>query len=75
MLTWPATQIGHVVDQPRHLQDTTLHRDIRYRPGSIVKDLIQDDTTGSYAKRKYGDLQQSRMDNGRGKGWKKRTKW
>ena len=70
-----ASQIGHVVEQPRHLQDTTLTRDTRYQPGSIVQSLVRDEGTGSYAKRKYVDLQKSRMDNGRGRGWKKRTKW
>ncbi|ORX37166.1 hypothetical protein BD324DRAFT_681085 [Kockovaella imperatae] len=67
--------IGHLVDAPRHLQDTTIQRETRYTPGSVVQGLVRDEGTGSYAKRKYSDLQKTRMDNGRGKGWKKRSKW
>lgn len=64
-----------MIDQPRHLQDSTLSSARTYRPGDIVKSLIRDDEVGSYAKRKYGDLQWSRMENGRKKGWEKKTKW
>ncbi|WWC88394.1 uncharacterized protein L201_003305 [Kwoniella dendrophila CBS 6074] len=67
--------IGTMVDAPRHLQDTTLTKERKYRAGQVVKGLIQDEGTGEYAKRKYGDLQWSRMENGRGKGWKRKTKW
>lgn len=68
-------QIGRIIDQPKHLQDTTLARDQRYRPGQIVQDIVRDEGVGSTAKRKYGDLQYKRMENGRGQGWQKRTKW
>jgi hypothetical protein len=64
-----------MVDAPRHLQDTTIQREVKYRPGQIVENLARDEGVGGYAKRKYGDLQGVRMDNGRGKGWKKRSKW
>jgi hypothetical protein len=57
------------------LQDTTLPTEKKYRPGSVVDGLVRDADIGSYAKRKYGELQGTRMDNGKGKGWKKRTKW
>lgn len=57
------------------MQDTTLARETRYRPGDIVQGVVADQSTGDYAKRKYGDLQWNRMENGRGKGWKKRSKW
>ncbi|OCF37305.1 hypothetical protein I316_01214 [Kwoniella heveanensis BCC8398] len=67
--------IGTMVDAPRHLQATTLTKERKYRAGEVVQGLIKDDTTGDYAKRKYGDLQWSKMENGRGKGWKKRSKW
>ncbi|ORY30600.1 Fcf2 pre-rRNA processing-domain-containing protein [Naematelia encephala] len=67
--------IGTMVEQPRHMQDTTQQRERKYKPGQVVQGLVQDEVVGSYAKRKYGDLQYTRMDNGRGKGWKKRTKW
>jgi hypothetical protein len=69
------SQIGTLIDAPKHLQDTTLTREHRYRPGQIVSDITADQSTGEFAKRKYGDLQWSRMENGRGKGWKKRSKW
>jgi hypothetical protein len=68
-------QIGTVLDAPRQLQETTLAREHRYRPGSIVREITADQSTNEYAKRKYGDLQTNRMDNGRGKGWRKRSKW
>ena len=68
-------QIGTLVEAPRHLQDTTLTREKQYRPGQIVQDLTRDEATGSYAKRKFGDLQKTRMDNGRGNGWKKKRGW
>ncbi|RXK41531.1 hypothetical protein M231_01239 [Tremella mesenterica] len=67
--------IGTMIDTPRHVQDTTMLREKKYRPGEIVRGLVEDQETGQYAKRKYEDLQGSRMYNGRGKGWKKRTKW
>ncbi|KAK6907773.1 hypothetical protein I203_101774 [Kwoniella mangroviensis CBS 8507] len=67
--------IGTMVDVPRHVQDTTLTKERKYRAGQVVQNLIRDDSTGEYAKRKYGDLQWNRMENGRGKGWKKRVKW
>ncbi len=64
-----------MVDQHRHVQDTTLSMETKYRPGEIVQGIVQDDGTGTYAKRKYSDLQKNRMANGRGQGWRKRTKW
>ena len=64
-----------MTDAPRHLQDSTLAKERKYKAGDIVRSLVDDQTTGTYAKRKYGDLQSSRMENGRGKGWKKRSKW
>ncbi|WVR06583.1 hypothetical protein IAU60_003615 [Kwoniella sp. DSM 27419] len=70
-----AFAIGTMVDAPRHLQATTLTKERKYRAGEVVQSLIKDDSTGDYAKRKYGDLQWNRMENGRGKGWRKRTKW
>lgn len=57
------------------MQETTTVREHKYRAGEIVDSLVADQTTTSYAKRKYGDLQWNRMENGRGKGWKKRSKW
>lgn len=68
-------QIGTMVDAPRHLQDTTVRKERKYRAGEIVSGLIQDGEVGTYAKRKFEDLQDKRMANGRGKGWKKRSKW
>jgi len=68
-------QIGTLVEAPRHLQDTTLTREKQYRPGQLVQSLTKDEGTGSYAKRKYGDLQSKRMENGRGNGWKKQRGW
>ncbi|WVW84987.1 hypothetical protein I302_107023 [Kwoniella bestiolae CBS 10118] len=67
--------IGTMVDVPRHIQDTTLTKERKYRAGQVVQGLIRDEGTGDYAKRKYGDLQWNRMENGRGKGWKKTKKW
>ncbi|KAK8858839.1 hypothetical protein IAR55_003069 [Kwoniella newhampshirensis] len=67
--------IGTMVETSRHIRDTTLTKDRKYRPGQVVAGLIRDDDTGSYAKRKYGDLQWSRMENGRGRGGKKQAKW
>ncbi|WWD18730.1 hypothetical protein CI109_103184 [Kwoniella shandongensis] len=67
--------IGTMVETSRHIRDTTLVKEKKYRPGQVVAGLIRDDDTGSYAKRKYGDLQWSRMENGRGKGGKKPVKW
>jgi hypothetical protein len=69
------SQIGTLVEAPRHLQDTTLTREKQYRPGQLVQSLTKDEDTGSYAKRKYGDLQSKRMENGRGNGWKKQRGW
>ncbi|WOO76763.1 Deoxynucleotidyltransferase terminal-interacting protein 2 [Vanrija pseudolonga] len=66
--------IGTMVQAPRHLQDTTVQKERKYRAGEIVASLIQDANIGSYAKRKYEDLQGKRMANGRGKGWHKRSK-
>jgi hypothetical protein len=63
------------VEQPKHLQDTTLRRDVQYRPGQIVADIARDEGINATAKRKFGDLEDRRMKNGRGRGWKKRTKW
>jgi len=63
------------MEAPRHLQDTTLTREKQYRPGQLVQSLTRDEDTGSYAKRKYGDLQSKRMENGRGNGWKKQRGW
>ncbi|KAK4683740.1 hypothetical protein P7C73_g6488, partial [Tremellales sp. Uapishka_1] len=67
--------IGTLVEPPRHLQDTTLTSARKYRPGQVVDGLVKNDDIGGYAKRKYGELQGGRMDNGRGKGWKKKSKW
>jgi hypothetical protein len=72
-LTW--IQIGTLLEAPRHLQDTTLTREKQYRPGQIVQSMTRDEGTEAYAKRKYGDLQSKRMENGRGKGWKKQKGW
>ena len=69
------SQIGTLVEAPRHLQDTTLTREKQYRPGQLVQSLTRDEDTESYAKRKYGDLQSKRMENGRGNGWKKQRGW
>ncbi|WVQ73476.1 hypothetical protein IAR50_003048 [Cryptococcus sp. DSM 104548] len=67
--------IGTMLETSRRVRDTTLTKEHKYRPGQVVQNIIRDDDMGSYAKRKYGDLQSSRMENGRGKGWQKRTKW
>ncbi|KAE8542112.1 hypothetical protein D1P53_001593 [Cryptococcus gattii VGV] len=67
--------IGTMVETSRQIRDTTLTKDNRYRPGQVVQNLIRDQDMEGYAKRKYGDLQWSKMENGRGKGWKKRAKW
>lgn len=64
-----------MVETSRQIRDTTLTKDNRYRPGQVVQNLIRDQDMEGYAKRKYGDLQWSKMENGRGKGWKKRAKW
>lgn len=64
-----------MVEPPRHLQDTTISREARYRPGQVVEGLVRDEGVGDFAKRKYGDLQWGRMENGRGRGCKKRSKW
>jgi hypothetical protein len=68
-------EIGTIVEPPRHLQDTTMIREQKYRPGQLVQSVVADAAVGEYAKRKFGDLQSKRMENGRGKGWKKRAKW
>lgn len=52
-----------------------MRKERKYRAGEIVKSIIADEQIGSYAKRKFEDLQGKRMYNGRGKGWQKRTKW
>lgn len=57
------------------MQATTVRKEHKYRPGSIVSSIVEDNTIGSYAKRKFEDLQSKRMSNGRGKGWQKRAKW
>ncbi|KAL7420533.1 dTDP-fucopyranose mutase [Cryptotrichosporon argae] len=67
--------IGTVVDAPRQLQATTLAREKKYRAGQIVESIARDEAVGAYAKRKYEDLQGTRMRNGRGQGWRKRSKW
>jgi hypothetical protein len=64
-----------MVETPRHLKDTTITKERTYRPGQVVSSLARDEATGEYAKRKYGDLQWSRMENGRGKGRPKKRKW
>jgi hypothetical protein len=68
-------QIGTMVDAPRHLQDTTVRKERKYRAGEIVAGIVADEQVGTYAKRKFEDLQGKRMHNGRGKGWQKRSKW
>ncbi|OWZ27886.1 nucleolar protein [Cryptococcus neoformans c45] len=67
--------IGTMVETSRQIRDTTLTKDNRYRPGQVVQNIIRDQDMEGYAKRKYGDLQWSKMENGRGRGWKKRAKW
>ncbi|OXB33845.1 hypothetical protein LQV05_002272 [Cryptococcus neoformans] len=67
--------IGSMVETSRQIRDTTLTKDNRYRPGQVVQNIIRDQDMEGYAKRKYGDLQWSKMENGRGRGWKKRAKW
>lgn len=67
--------IGTVIEQSRKLQSTTLQNEKKYRPGQLVQGIAQDEGVGAYAKRKFGDLQWGRMENGKGKGWKKRSKW
>lgn len=64
-----------MVDAPRRLQDTTLRKDHKYRPGQIVTSIVADADVGTYAKRKFEELQSKRIFNGRGKGWQKRAKW
>ncbi|ODN93468.1 nucleolar protein [Cryptococcus wingfieldii CBS 7118] len=67
--------IGTMLETSRRVRDTTLTKEHKYRPGQVVQNIIRDNDMEGYAKRKYGDLQSSRMENGRGKGWQKRTKW
>ncbi|KAJ9113829.1 hypothetical protein QFC19_000022 [Naganishia cerealis] len=57
---------------PETFASTTLTKERKYNPGSIVQNLVADSELGSYAKRKYNDFAGSRMANGRGQGWKKR---
>lgn len=64
-----------MVDAPRHLQDTTVRKERKYRAGEIVAGLVGEQDLGAYAKRKFEDLQGKRMSNGRNKGWQKRQKW
>ncbi|KAJ9116970.1 hypothetical protein QFC22_004628 [Naganishia vaughanmartiniae] len=64
--------IGTIINPPKKLQSTTLTKERKYNPGSIVQTLVADSELGSYAKRKYNDFAGSRMANGRGQGWKKR---
>jgi hypothetical protein len=64
--------IGTLVNPPRQLQTSTARETPKYRPGQIVDGLVRDQEVGTYAKRKFGELQGKRMENGRGKGWKKR---
>jgi hypothetical protein len=68
------TQIGRVLPAPSLLASSTLSATSHSatRPGSIVKDLVADEEARKYAKRKFGDLQDSREANGRGRGWKKK---
>lgn len=63
------------MEAPKHLQDTTVRKERKYRPGEIVSSIVADSDVGGYAKRKFEDLQGKRMFNGRGKGWQKRAKW
>nr|ODN91597.1 hypothetical protein L204_05583 [Cryptococcus depauperatus CBS 7855] len=67
--------IGTMVETSRRLKDTTITKESKYRPGQVVQNIIRDEHMDTYAKRKYDDLQRSKMENGRGKGWKKRAKW
>lgn len=59
--------IGTMVETSRQIRDTTLTKDNRYRPGQVVQNIIRDQDMEGYAKRKYGDLQWSKMENGRGR--------
>ncbi|GMK53757.1 hypothetical protein CspeluHIS016_0103430 [Cutaneotrichosporon spelunceum] len=67
-------QIGTMVDAPRQLQATTLRKEYKYRPGQIITNVVGDAEAGTYAKRKFEELQSKRIFNGRGKGWQKRAK-
>lgn len=69
--------IGTLVAPPRHLQSSTIQRERNYNPGDIVQSIVGDSELGGYAKRKFDDFATKRMDNGRGRGWKKRrgTGW
>lgn len=66
--------IGTLHTPSRRLQDSTLPREKQYRPGSIVETLVADTGINGYAKRKYDEFATKRMENGRGRGWKKRSK-
>lgn len=66
------TQIGTIINPPKRLQSTTLAKERKYNPGSIVQSLVANSEVNSYAKRKYDEFASTRMANGRGKGWKKR---
>ncbi|BEI91067.1 uncharacterized protein CcaverHIS019_0311370 [Cutaneotrichosporon cavernicola] len=68
-------QIGTMVDAPRQMQNTTLRKEHKYRPGQVVTNVVGDVEAGTYAKRKFEELQSKRIFNGRGKGWQKRAKW
>ncbi|BEJ14118.1 hypothetical protein CspHIS471_0312920 [Cutaneotrichosporon sp. HIS471] len=68
-------QIGTMVDAPRQMQNTTLRKEHKYRPGQVVTNVIGDVEAGTYSKRKFEELQSKRIFNGRGKGWQKRAKW
>jgi hypothetical protein len=65
-------QIGTIINPPKRLQNTTLAKERKYNPGSIVQGLVANSDLNSYAKRKYDEFSSTRMANGRGKGWKKR---
>lgn len=65
-------QIGTIINPPKRLQSTTLAKERKYNPGSIVQGLVANSDLNSYAKRKYDEFSSTRMANGRGKGWKKR---
>lgn len=66
------SQIGTIINPPKRLQSTTLAKERKYNPGSIVQGLATNSDLNSYAKRKYDEFSSTRMANGRGKGWKKR---
>ncbi|CED83902.1 Uncharacterized conserved protein [Phaffia rhodozyma] len=57
--------IGTLHSQSKVLQSTTLRSESSARPGSILKELMADEESQAYAKRKFGDLQATRSYNGR----------